>query len=189
MGRTSDTRRRVRALAVVWTKEGRELSPTAVRKALGGGSATTIVQELKRFREELNAQNVADPGREEVVASLAGEPISADATVAEDESEPLPEEEAVEQPTPESELCASVDALTSELHKALARFDAMQKRMLRDVDEAREMARYWKDVAERTQADARAQVESYRAAVYKESERANILEGRLQQVTGAALTG
>ena len=58
----------------------------------------------------------------------------------------------------------------------------MQKRMLREIDEARETARYWKDIAQRQQDESRAQLESYRASMYKELERANLLAGRLQQL-------
>ena len=188
MGRTSDTRARVRALAVVWTREGRELTPTLVREALGGGSSTTIVDELRRFREDALAQAILDPGTaaadEGMTHSGAEAPAQAPAPTSNCAGEPG------EQPVGLIEaaaLKASVDALTAELSKAMARFDAMQKRMLREIDEARETARYWKDVADKAQAENRSQLESYRNSMYREMERANQLQGRIQQLQGSPI--
>lgn len=175
MGRSSETRARVRALAVVWTAEGRELSPKAVLAALGEGSLTTIVDELRRFREERLEQEQSDPGRAAALSAMTGPDAQlVPAKPPKEESAPS-DPEAVATP---SEL----EQVTAALEKAIARFDAMQRRMLREIDEARETARYWKDEAERAKQQARTEIDGYRTGMQKEAERANILQGRLDQL-------
>jgi hypothetical protein len=158
MARISDTRARVRALAEQYAARGEEPSPTAIRRALGRGSASTVVDELRRWRED-----TAKPAPPQPPApSPATHPTAAEVPSA---------LAALLQP-----LHYAIEALGRRIEEqdqrhavqtalAYERFAAVQKMAMVAIDEAREQTRFWKQEAERAKLDAETRADTYRDAM------------------------
>lgn len=160
MARTTDTRARVRALAEQLAASGEEPSPTVIRRMLGRGSLETVVDELRRWRED--TAPIAQPSH--------GEPANAAPDLATPAHRPsglaellLPLQQAIESL---NQRIADQDVRhAAETALAYERFAAVQKMAMVAIDEAREQARFWKQEAERVRLDAETRADTYRDAM------------------------
>lgn len=174
MSRTSQTRSRVRELAEELSLKGEEPTPTVILRLLGKGSPNTVVDELRKWREE-NARPTqhADylPRRTETATSSHPDP-----SLLRELLEPV---------------TAAIQALTQRLDEqdksyaaqlALAydRFTAVQKMAMVAIDEAREQARFWKQEAERVKLETAVQADTYRDAMKAAQAEARRLSELLQ---------
>jgi len=161
MARTNDTRARVRALAEEFSARGEEPSPTVILRILGRGSASTVVDELRRWREE-----TAKPSEAPVALSHQSDAVSASPI-----DEALPRVAELLEPLTEaiSRLTQRLDeqerSYAAQLALAYDRFTAVQKMAMVAIDEAREQTRFWKQEAERAKLESSAQVDTYRDAM------------------------
>lgn len=199
MARVTDTRQRVRELAGQLASQGIEPTPSLIRSFLGKGSPNTVVDELRRWKEE---QSGPPP---QVALALAGSRVVSELPVAPGVVSPPPAsspgapllDRAVLQEMAEmvsranqlagrqAETLSRLTALESLLEKSLTaqaqlggqlsgalerfrvseeahasqlvqmetRYDAVQKYMLKSIEDAREEARTWKERAKNAQAD------------------------------------
>ncbi len=199
MARFTDTRFKVRALADEALARGEDPSPTAILRALGRGSASTVVDELRKWRHERQAllQRRSRTGFQDGSSGADIERMSEASTVATRPEEPSSSTGGCEQLTAQvlEELrqlatrLADIDA-RHELRQALSyeRLEGVQKMALMAIEEAREQARFWKQAAQQARDEAAVKADAYRQAMLaaqsesrRLGERVRELEERLQQ--------
>lgn len=142
MAGNSDTRSLVRKLATDIAAQGGVPSPTLIRKALGKGSMSTVVDELSKWAK----------AREPVLAAAPNAPPALPFPPPQTPPAPYPAElvtELLRQLAAlgsQMELMAARDrAIEERLEAVSARMDGMQRHMLLQIHEAREHAAKWKD--------------------------------------------
>ncbi|MDO8416299.1 MAG: DNA-binding protein [Agitococcus sp.] len=167
MARLTDTREKVREAAQLIRDNGGIPTPTVIRNMLGGkGSPNTIVQELKKFMAEQQDPNAASGALSTVkvvervglseLAALLTEATAGNKQVLETihllGQQVLSVETAVIEVQDLKNLCKELSGSLSldktliahELSGVILRFDAIQRKMLIDIDDAREDAKKWK---------------------------------------------
>ena len=163
MSRTSNTRTLVRELANKIHAEGGVPTPTLIKGLLGKGSPNTIVSELQVWRKELPSNNESNKPPIPVNLLEITTIVKSVIVLVSELKESLSQAEAsrvvysqelatiTELTVNVSELSVSLktdrDWMQAELQKINARFEAVQKRMLMSIDDAREDARKWKERA------------------------------------------
>lgn len=183
MPRVTNTRERVRALADELAARGEEPTPTVILRALGKGSPSTVVDELKKWRSTRSAQT-STPVRTAVQSSLASDNGPAALELGRN-PKATPTEGVPGSCTTAllQELRATVAGLTEavaglgqEIKEQDARYErglalayerlgGVQKMALMAIDEAREQARFWKEQAAVAKDDAKVKTEAYRQAM------------------------
>jgi hypothetical protein len=186
VGRTSDTRARVRQVASELARQGIDPTYKRVADQLGRGSPNTIGDELRKWRSE-QALPASVPEALPTPPNVhASAPTPVDAARLEEVALAIPALVCALTSTQKSleHLEQSVvslrDAFGKELDLVSSRFDAVQRRTLLMVDEARESARYWKEEAARAKTHGRDTEEGYRRAMYAAQEQAARLAGQLE---------
>jgi len=188
MARTNDTRSRVRELAAELASQGQEPSPTVIMRMLGRGSPNTIVDELRRWKEEtaIDAQRASSVPA--ATPSAKGDD-TATSTLSQLRQLLEPLSNAVQH------LSQRIDeqekAHAAQVALAYDRFTAVQKMAMVAIDEAREQTRFWKQEAERAKFEASAQADSYRDAMRSAQGEARRLAEllHLHQAGSAAVPG
>lgn len=202
MARVTDTRERVRDIAVQLSSQGVEPSPSLVRSLLGKGSPNTIVDELRAWKAERERSPLAAPsqapayaaplvleraGLDEVARTLraASEHALVQASHLRDLNElrDLLSRSFSQQENLTHQLSQAVASVLAErehysreLVKMSERFDGMQKYMLRAIDDAREDTRVWKERARLAQEE----LVAWRTTVQQRIEMLREENGRLQ---------
>lgn len=164
MARVTDTRAQVRILAQKIADEGGIPTPTVIRQMLGRGSQTTIVDELKRWSGA--RAKPAPPGQETAtvmerlglreVATLLEQATAqaeqqrtflvqaGDLLKASERLPLLVAEMTVKFSSLEKQLLGDREWMHKELELMNTRFEAMQRRALLQIEEAREESVHWR---------------------------------------------
>lgn len=156
-------------LAAEWTRAGRKVTPTALRSALGHGSYSTITSALRDWKGERQAPTNALA----VPVTIAHPPALPDDT----HTELRLLREALEAATSAMEALRRDAA--DQLEQAYVRYETLQRRMLVEVDTARQRVA---DIQAHSQAaldDARARETILRQQLDTFREKAARLQGQL----------
>jgi hypothetical protein len=182
MARTNDTRARVRELAEELAANGQEPTPTVIMRLLGKGSPNTIVDELRKWREESTKSVSSQNTQAETRTSAPEENAQTSLSLLEHLIEPLAR--AIDGLSHRIE--EQDKAHTAQMDLAYERFTAVQKMAMVAIDEAREQSRFWKQEAERAKLEAAVQADTYRDAMRSAQGEARRLAELLQlHQTGA----
>ncbi len=192
MGRVSDTRARVRAIADEMAAAGQSISSRKVLEVLGAGSLSTITDELKSWSATrarrlapqclvVPADGVAPPPPPvSAVSALASAPLpstpspgaSLGSGPAEKPEPLLPGPAAVTQGEVRAlfeelrlireELAAIRKENEEQLAKAYQRYEAVQRRAMEQIDEARQVAAELKEKLQMASMDAQLREDAQR---------------------------
>lgn len=210
MARSTDTRQRVREIAAQLSAQGTEPTLTLVRGLLGKGSPNTIVEELRKWREQQTdpRQPAGSPPSPSQKSSPLAAPVGLDEVLRSLQSaRELLERQASGVQEVES-LKHALSAVSAVMHQNMeqtaalmsaletdrkvlvdslgamqARYEGIQKHMLMSIEQAREEARTWKERAKEAQEEA----STWRLTIQRRIEtlldEKGVLKGRLDAVT------
>lgn len=208
MGRTTDTRARTAEMADRIIEEGGVPTPTLVRQRLGGrGSPNTIVEALRdwrarRLNEPIGQFTAASGDSNAPRGGAIGVPCleARGSWPNNEERERERTTTAFMQATAEASLsrleqleetCRALvqvlqddrSAMRAELAKINDRFEAVQRRMLLAIDDAREDTRKWKETALATRDEAQTWKTMLEQRANASREEAAVLRGKLAVFT------
>lgn len=172
----------MRELAEAMCAKGIEPTSTLVLARLAKGSPNTVVDELRRWRAERGVQ----PSRPVGADTSPPVPSAAPAVPAVDVA---PLAQMLDQLGP---LAGSIEksmlglglltSQISELNVAVQRLDGVRILTLKQIDEARGLARYWEEEARRLRDEGREQEQAYRMAMYSARAESDTLRGQVEEL-------
>lgn len=175
MARTSDTRALIRECADRLSRKGITPTFSLVRKEVKRGSASTLVDELKRWNEA--RASVESEGRKPEFLSPTPIPEMA--------SPPMALAPANDLVVELRSLRERLDQLQREYADALdiayERYKSVQHHALQQIEAAREQTRYWREEVSRIKRDANVRADAYRFAMRNAQEEASRLREQLER--------
>jgi hypothetical protein len=184
MTRLTTTRARVRELADTLSAKGIEPTSTLILARLGKGSPNTVVDELRRWRAD---KGLAAPNTR--TTSPAGVPDNANAgdQAVGEHVAALRQSLALLTPFADSIVRSTGDLgrLTSqiaELNAAVQRLDGIRLLALKQIDEARGLARYWEEEARRLREESTGREQAYRLGMYAARSESDTLRGQVEEL-------
>lgn len=190
MARQTNTRALVREAADRLFQAGELPSPTRVRALLGAGSPNTIVDELRKWRQDNGLVDTEEASLPAPLPRAAPSPPPVSPVQQESAPSPSTDVNALES------LIRSVEALTRRLDEQLEaqasaerriqvaleqivqRFDGVQRHMLLQVDEARALATSWKERHTQTKEEFSVWRDTLQAQLLRASEENAWLRGK-----------
>jgi len=167
----SDTRARVRDIALKEFAAGRQPSVRGILRQLGRGSPNTVVDEIRKIKKEIESPDRHEDGQSTLlnlviekidrIVANAGPKYATAAQVIQHKSE-MESEDGLRADVNalKHEVAKNRAWMKDEIDKAYERYEAVQKQMMLVADQARQQANYWRDLAKKEKEDSSAWIDA-----------------------------